>query len=181
MPYVRAWADKYRTQGLVVIGVHTPEFAFEKDLDNVRVAVKNWRSTSRSRSTATTGCGSAFDNHYWPALYFADAEGRIRHHHFGEGEYEQSEMVIQHLLAEAGLGDVDHDVVSVDPRGVEVGADWGTLGSPETYLGYERSVSFASPGGVVPGRASRLRGPARAQAQQWALSGDWTIGGESAS
>lgn len=91
----------------------------------------------------------AFDNHYWPALYFADAEGRLRHHRFGEGEYEQSEMAIQQLLEEAGLGDVDRHVVSVDPVGIEVGADWVTLESSENYVGYERTENFASPGGAA--------------------------------
>jgi hypothetical protein len=117
----------------------------------------------------------AFDNHYWPALYFADAQGRIRHHHFGEGEYGQSEMVIQQLLAEAGSPSEDMDLVSVDARGVEAPADWGTLRSPENYTGYERTENFASPGGAVPGQPHAYTVPARLSLNQWALSGDWTM------
>ena len=117
LPYVRAWAEKYSDQGLVVIGVHTPEFSFEHDLDNVRRAVQDMRVAYPVAIDNAYAVWSAFDNHYWPALYFADAQGRIRHHHFGEGEYQQSEMVIQQLLAEAGSADTGHDLVSVDARG----------------------------------------------------------------
>jgi hypothetical protein len=118
----------------------------------------------------------AFENEYWPALYFADAQGRIRHHHFGEGDYERSERLIQQLLAETQGGDIGHDLVSVDARGIEAAADWGALKSPETYLGYERAESFASPGGAASDTRRVYAAPARLQLEQWALSGDWTVG-----
>ena len=146
LPYVRAWAEKYADQGLVVIGVHTPEFPFEKDADNVRQAVQDMRVTYPVATDNNYAVWLAFDNHYWPALYFADAQGRIRHHHFGEGEYQQSEMVIQQLLAEAGATDISRELVSVEARGIEAAADWASLRSPENYTGYERTENFASPG-----------------------------------
>jgi hypothetical protein len=118
---------------------------------------------------------SAFANHYWPALYFADAQGRIRHHHFGEGEYQQSEMVIQQLLVEAGTTDHDHELVPVDARGVEAPADWDHLRSPENYTGYERTENFTSPGGAVPGKPHAYQVPAELGLNHWALSGDWTV------
>jgi thiol-disulfide isomerase/thioredoxin len=127
LPYLRAWAGKYADHGLAVIGVHTPEFPFEHDLDNVRRAVRDLRVDYPVAIDNDYGVWSAFANHYWPALYFADAQGRLRHHHFGEGEYQQSEMVIQQLLAEAGTADQDHELVSVDARGVEAPADWAHL------------------------------------------------------
>ena len=123
---------------------------------------------------------SAFDNHYWPALYFADAQGRIRHHHFGEGEYQQSEMVIQQLLAEAGTTDHDHELVSVDARGAGSPGRLGQLRSPENYTGYERTENFASPGGVLPGKPHVYTAPAQLRLNHWALSGDWTIQEEAA-
>ena len=118
----------------------------------------------------------AFDNAFWPALYFVDAEGRIRHHHFGEEEYERSERVIQQLLAEAGSDDVDGDLVSVEPSGVYLAADWNTLRSPETYVGYARATGFASPGGLEPDRRHVYDQPSRLWLNQWALSGEWTVG-----
>ena len=118
----------------------------------------------------------AFDNAYWPALYLVDAGGQIRYHHFGEEDYERSERVIQQLLAEAGRVDVDDDLVSVAPDGVYLGADWERLGSPETYVGYARASSFASPGGLVPDRSQVYREPPRLRLNNWAFSGDWTVG-----
>jgi hypothetical protein len=118
----------------------------------------------------------AFDNHYWPALYIADAQGRIRFHQFGEGAYEQSEMVIQHLLAEAGIGGIAHELVSVDARGPEVAADWRDLRSPENYLGDARTENFASPGGAVVDRRHVYSAPERLRLNEWALSGEWTVG-----
>ena len=149
LPYVRAWADKYKDQGLVVIGVHTPEFGFEKELPNVRHAVKQIGITFPVAIDSNYAIWNAFANEYWPALYFVDAQGRIRHHQFGEGGYEESERVVQQLLAQAGRPSASAELVSVNPSGVEVAADWATLNSPETYLGYERSDSFASTGGAV--------------------------------
>jgi Thioredoxin like C-terminal domain len=123
---------------------------------------------------------NAFGNHYWPALYFADAEGRIRHHHYGEGEYQQSEMIVQRLLAEAGFSGTGPDLVSVDAGGVEAPADWASLRSPENYTGYERTENFASPGGEVPGAPHAYTTPAELRLNHWALSGDWTMGAQAA-
>jgi thiol-disulfide isomerase/thioredoxin len=148
LPYVRAWAEKYKDQGLVVIGVHSPEFAFEKEIDNVRRAAKEMRIDYPIAIDSDHAIWRAFNNEYWPALYFIDAKGHIRHHQFGEGEYEQSERVIQQLLAEAGMSSTRHDLVSVNARGVEAAADWDSLSSPENYVGYEPTENFASPGGA---------------------------------
>ena len=175
LPHIRAWAEKYREHGLVVVGIQTPEFEFEQSLDSVRREVKargiDWPVAVDNRYEIW----QAFCNHYWPALYFVDAQGRIRHHHFGEGEYEESEMVLQMLLREAGV-DVDQGLVRIEPHGVEAAADWASLGSPETYLGYERAVGFASPGGVVPNERQVYSAPAELRRNHWALSGDWAIG-----
>jgi thiol-disulfide isomerase/thioredoxin len=178
LPYVRAWAEKYSGDGLVVIGVHTPEFSFEHDPDNVRRAVQERRISYPVATDDDYGVWLAFDNHYWPALYFADAQGRLRHHHFGEGEYARSEMVIQQLLAEAGSTDAGTDMVSVDPSGLEVPADWASVRSPENYTGYGRTEGFASPGGPVPDKSHAYTVPARLGLNQWALAGDWTMGEE---
>ena len=140
-----------------MIGVHTPEFRFEHDLGNVRRAVRDMRIDYPVAIDNDYAVWSAFDNHYWPALYFADAQGRIRHHQFGEGEYQRSEMVIKQLLVEAGTTGHGHELVSVDARGVEAPADWASLRSPETYTGYERTENFASPGGAVPGKRHAYR------------------------
>jgi thiol-disulfide isomerase/thioredoxin len=175
LPYVRAWAEKYKDQGLVVIGVHTPEFAFERDVDNVRRAAKDMRVDYPVAIDNDYTIWRAFNNSYWPALYFVDAQGHIRHHHFGEGEYEESEMILQQLLEEAGNGGIGHDLVSVDAQGAEAGADWGSLRSPENYLGYERTENFASPGGAVLDEPRVYEAPARLRLNHWALSGDWTI------
>src|SRR5258706_11700580 len=136
LPYVRAWHEKYRDQGLVVIGVHAPEFSFEKNSNNVRWAVKDMRVDYPVAVDSDHVIWRAFRNNYWPALYFIDAQGRVRHHHFGEGAYEQSEMAIQRLLMEAGASGIGDEMVSVKPRSLEVAADWATLKSPESYIGY---------------------------------------------
>jgi thiol-disulfide isomerase/thioredoxin len=175
LPYVRAWAGKYSGQGLAVIGVHTPEFPFEHNLDNVRLAVRDMGVDYPVAIDNDYAVWRAFDNYYWPALYFTDAEGRIRHHNFGEGEYQQSEMVIQQLLAEAGSAGTSHDLVSVDARGVEAPADWASLRSAENYTGYDRTEDFASPGGVRPGKPHVYSAPAELNRNHWALSGDWTM------
>jgi hypothetical protein len=174
LPYVRSWADKYAGQGLTVIGVQTPEFEFESDLDNVGRAIKEKDVRYPLVVDNDYAVWQAFDNHYWPALYFVDAQGRIRHHHFGEGEYEKSEMVLQMLLRDAGVG-VDPGLARLQSDGVEAAADWASLGSPETYLGYERAVGFASPGGVVPDERHAYTAPAERRRNHWALSGDWRI------
>ena len=180
LPYLRAWAEKYSGHGLVVIGVHTPEFSFEHNVANVRQAVQDMGITYPVATDNDYAVWRAFGNHYWPALYFADAGGRIRHHHFGEGEYGQSEMVIQQLLAEAGSADAGTDLVSVEARGLEAPADWASLRSPENYTGHGRTENFASPGGAVPGKPHLYTIPARLGLNQWALSGDWTIEDEAA-
>jgi thiol-disulfide isomerase/thioredoxin len=176
LPYVRAWAEKYKKQGLVVIGVHSPEFAFEKNVDNVRRAAKDMRVEYPIAIDSDHAIWRAFKNEYWPALYFVDAQGHIRHHQFGEGEYEQSEMIIQQLLAEAGIGGIGHELVSVDARGAEAVADWGSLKSPENYVGYERTENFASSGGAVVDKRHVYAAPAQLKLNHWALSGDWTVG-----
>ncbi len=162
--YVRAWAEKYEDSGLVVVGVHTPEFPFERDVDNVRWAVEDMRVAYPVALDPDYAVWRDFDNHYWPAVYIADAEGRIRHHQFGEGGYEECERVIQQLLREAGAEAIDDQLVSVVPEGFEVQADWTTLGSPETYLGSDQAQNFTSD--VAP---DELR------LNHWTLTGDWTI------
>jgi len=175
LPYVRAWADKYTSQGLAVVGVQTPEFEFEGDLDNVRRAIKEMDVRYPVAVDNDYAVWRALDNHYWPALYFVDAAGRIRHHHFGEGEYMGSEMVLQMLLREAG-GDVEEELVRLVPAGAEAEADWGNLRTPETYLGYGRTVGFVSPAGLAPDKRLGYSPPAELGRNQWALSGDWRIG-----
>ena len=173
--YIRAWAEKYKGNGLVVVGVHTPEFEFEKDLDNVRRGAADLNVQYPIAVDSDYRIWNAFENHYWPALYFIDAEGRIRHHRFGEGEYERSEKVIQELLAEAGNGDIPSGLVAVDNRGVFAAADWDNLGSGENYVGYRRTANFASPGGVLPDRISTYGFPSKFDLNQWGLEGEWTI------
>jgi thiol-disulfide isomerase/thioredoxin len=173
LPYVRAWAGKYRDHGVVVIGVHTPEFSFEHELENVRPALKELNVEYPIAVDNDYAIWDAFSNNYWPALYFIDAQGDIRHHRFGEGDYEGSEAVIQQLLTEAGADRVPADLVAVDPVGPEAEADWDNLRSPETYLGYERTRNLASPGGMQPGRHSYVA-PESMPLNDWALSGDWT-------
>jgi thiol-disulfide isomerase/thioredoxin len=178
LPYVRAWAERYSGHGLVVVGVHTPEFAFESDVENVTRAVRERQIEYPVAIDSDYAVWSAFDNHYWPAIYIADAAGVIRHHHFGEGEYRQSEMVIQHLLAEAGSTVSDHEPASVDARGAEAPADWANLRSPENYTGYARTANLASPGGAVPGKPHAYTTPAELRRNEWALTGDWTMDAE---
>lgn len=175
LPYVRAWAEKYKDQGLVVIGVHAPEFAFEKNFNNVRWAVKDMRVDYPVAVDNDYAIWRAFKNQYWPALYFVDAQGRVRHHYFGEGSYEKLEMIIQELLREAGAGGVSDEPVKVDARGLDAAADWGSLKSPENYVGFVRTENFASPGGAVLDKPRMYELPARLRLNEWALSGDWTV------
>ena len=163
----------------MVIGVHTPEFPFEKDTENVRRAAKEMRVAYPIAIDSDYAIWRAFNNAYWPALYFIDKNGRIRHHHFGEGGYEQSERIIQQLLGDAGNA-TGRELVSVEGRGAEAPADWTNLKSPENYLGYERTENFASPGGAVLDKRRVYAAPARLTLNQWALSGDWTIGKQAA-
>jgi hypothetical protein len=176
LAYVRAWDAKYRDQGLVTVGVHTPEFPFEQDVDNIREAAKDMRVDYPIAIDSDYAVWSAFANHYWPAVYIADAQGRIRHHQFGEGNYEECERVIQRLLRDAGVEDVGDELVSVAPDGFEVQADWTNLGSPETYLGYEQGQNFASEGGAELDAPHAYAAPEALRLNQWALSGEWTIG-----
>jgi thiol-disulfide isomerase/thioredoxin len=175
LAYVRAWADRYAAHGLVVVGVHTPEFPFERDVDNVRRAAKAMGVEYPIALDSDYAIWQAFANRYWPAVYIADAEGRIRHHHFGEGGYAECEMVVQRLLREAGHERVADDVVPVAPDGFEAQADWADLASPETYLGYEQGRNLASPGRPALDEPHTYSAPAALNLNQWALAGDWAI------
>jgi len=174
-PYVRAWAEKYKDQGLVVIGVHTPEFGFEKNVDNIRPALRMFRINYPVAVDSDYAIWQAFSNHYWPAIYIADSNGRIRHHQFGEGEYERTEAVIQQLLREAGYSGMGNDAVHVDALPPEVAADWENLRSQESYLGRDQAQGFASPGAALVGKSRSYAAPASLRLNQWALSGDWTV------
>jgi thiol-disulfide isomerase/thioredoxin len=178
LPYLQAWAEKYKDQGLVVIGVHSPEFSFEKDLDNVRRAARAMRVDYPIAVDSDHAVWRAFENQYWPALYIADAKGHVRYHHFGEGDYEQSERVIQQLLREAGSVEVSHEVVSIETHGVEAAADWSDLKSPENYLGYGRTENFASPGGPLLDKPRVYAAPSRLSINNWSLFGNWTVNSE---
>jgi thiol-disulfide isomerase/thioredoxin len=171
-PYVRAWSQAYRDDGLVVLGVHTPEFSFEHEIDGVRRAAEGRGIDYPVAADNDYAIWRAFDNHYWPALYFVDADGVLRDHYFGEGHYEQSERVIQRLLG------VERSLVSVQGQGVEAEADWDALRSPETYLGYERGEQFASPEDAAFDRSRSYDRPERLRLNHWALAGEWTIGPE---
>src|SRR4051812_20431732 len=173
-PYVRAWSRAYRDDGLIVIGVHTPEFSFEHEIDGVRQATKERAIDYPVAVDNDYAIWDAFDNHYWPALYFVDADGVIRDHHFGEGRYEESERVIQRLLG------VERDPVSVEGLGLEAAADWDQLRTPETYLGYERGERFASPSAAAFDERRAYEVPEPLPSNHWALAGEWTIGRENA-
>jgi thiol-disulfide isomerase/thioredoxin len=179
-PYVRAWDEKFKERGLAVIGVHAPEFSFEHNIDNVRRAAEDLRVDYPFAIDNDFAIWRAFNNHYWPALYFVDAQGRVRDQQFGEGEYERSELNIRGLLAETGISNLANEPVSVDARGVEAPADWDSLRSPETYVGYDRMQNFASPGGSVLNEDREYAVPGKLRLNQWALGGNWTTRGESA-
>ena len=172
-PYVRAWSQAYRADGLVVIGVHTPEFSFEHELDLVRQATRARGIDYPVAVDNDYAIWSAFGNHYWPALYFVDSDGIVGDHHFGEGRYEQSERVIQQLLG------IRRELVSVEGVGVEAEADWDHLRTPETYLGYGRGNQFASPDGATFDQRRTYQLPEHLHLNHWALAGEWTIGRES--
>ncbi|GAA4676960.1 hypothetical protein GCM10023215_06790 [Pseudonocardia yuanmonensis] len=175
VPWIRAWAEAYRTDGLIVLGVHTPEFSFEHGIDAVRRATAERGLDHPVAVDDEYAVWRAFDNHYWPAQYFVDRHGVVRDHHFGEGRYAKSERVLQRLLG------VDRDLVSVEGRGVEAEADWEHLRTPETYLGYARGQEFASPDPVVFDEPGEYRIPDRLSVARWALAGEWTIGREAVS
>jgi thiol-disulfide isomerase/thioredoxin len=173
--HVRAWAGKYEEHGFVVVGVHTPEFPFERYVDNVRRAAKDMNVEYPIALDSDYAIWRAFNNRYWPAVYIADAQGRIRHHQFGEGGYEECERIIQGLLREAGRDRIGDDLVSVADDGFEAQADWSNLETPETYLGYEQGQNFASPGGLELDEPRTYVAPDELKLNRWALSGDWTI------
>ena len=181
LPYVRAWAARYKELGLVVIGVHTPEFTFEQDVDNVRRAAQKRGVTYPIAVDNDRAIWSGFGNHYWPALYFIDAAGHVRGHHFGEGSYEESETRIRQLLGATGSGRmIDSASVSIKAHGPEVGADWGSIKSPETYVGHQKAENFVSPGGAAVNTRRAYTVPPRLRLNQWALSGEWTVKTEAA-
>jgi thiol-disulfide isomerase/thioredoxin len=168
-PYVRAWSRRYRDDGLQVVGVHTPEFTFEHEIDDVRRAVKEREIDYPVAVDNDYRIWSAFDNHYWPALYFVDADGYLRDQHFGEGRYERSERLVQRLLG------IEREVVAVEGFGVEAAADWDHLRTPETYLGHGRSAQFASAQGMAVDRRRGYELPSRLHLNNWALGGEWTV------
>jgi thiol-disulfide isomerase/thioredoxin len=180
LPYLRAWAAKYRHDDLTVIGVHTPEFGFEEDVDNVIAQSRRLGVDYPIALDSDYAVWGAFANHFWPAVYLADDEGRIRFHHFGEGEYPMTEMVIQQLLLDTGAGGIDQDLVTVEPRGLEVPADWRTLRSPETYVGYRQSSGHAQEGLARFDEPIAFPRPGPLARNSWGLSGTWTVGGDAA-
>lgn len=174
LPYLRAWHAKYAALGLTIVGVHTPEFRFERELSNV---VSHSRALGVDYPVAIDdhyGVWEDFANRYWPALYLADAHGRVRFHHFGEGEYAMTEMAIQQLLAEA-CAEVEFDLVDVEPRGLEVAADWASLGSPETYLGYDRAGGLVAETSVPYDRPHAFPPVGPLRRNSWSLEGEWSL------
>jgi cytochrome c biogenesis protein CcdA/thiol-disulfide isomerase/thioredoxin len=180
LPYVKAWAEKYRDQGLVVIGVHAPEFAFERDVGNVTKAMKELGINYPVAIDNDYKIWRAFNNEYWPAHYFADAQGRIRYHHFGEGDYAESERVIQQLLREAGSKSVADGLINADAKGVQLAPDMNEVQSPETYLGYQRAEHFVPETSLVPNKVSAYVPPANLALNDWGLGGQWNVGAERA-
>ena len=180
LPYVRAWAEKYKDKGLVVIGVHAPEFAFEKDIDNVRKAVADLKLDYPIAIDNDFKIWRSFKNQYWPAHFFIDAQGRVRHHQFGEGGDAESEQVIQRLLAEAGHGAMPADLVKVEASGAQAAADNADNASPETYIGYDRAENFASAGGLKHDTLRDYKTHAGLALNQWTLAGPWKVGLQSA-
>ncbi|KRA85878.1 cytochrome C biogenesis protein [Pseudomonas sp. Root68] len=180
LPYVKAWAEKYRDQGLVVIGVHAPEFAFERDVSNVTKAMKDLGITYPVAIDNEFKIWRAFNNEYWPAHYFADAQGRIRYHHFGEGAYAESERVIQQLLREAGAAKVADGLISAQAEGVQMAPDSDAVQSPETYVGYQRAEHFVSQPALVPDKVAAYNPPAQLALNDWSLGGQWHVGPERA-
>ena len=180
LPHIRAWADTYAAHGLVVIGVHTPEFGVEHDVDRVRGAARDMRVRYPIAIDNDYAVWNAFGNQYWPALYLVDAKGRVRHHAFGEGGYERAEHVLRTLLADAGADDLPAEPAPVEPRGIELPADWHNLRSPETYVGFARSQGLASPEPVAFDEPRQYTAPSQLRVNEWALDGDWTVGREEA-
>ncbi|TWC59213.1 cytochrome c biogenesis protein CcdA [Pseudomonas sp. SJZ080] len=180
LPYVKAWAEKYRDQGLVVIGVHAPEFAFERNVGNVTKAMKDLGINYPVAIDNDYKIWRAFNNEYWPAHYFADAQGRIRYHHFGEGDYAESERVIQQLLREAGAAKVADGLINASAEGVQLAPDMNEVQSPETYVGYQRSEHFVPETSLVPDKSTNYNPPSQLALNDWSLGGQWTVGSERA-
>src|SRR5271168_5567502 len=180
IPYVEAWEEKYKNDGLVVIGVHTPEFAFEKDQGNVSNAVTDLKITYPVAIDSDYAIWKAFNNQYWPAHYFIDAKGEIRYHHFGEGKYDESEEVIQQLLKEKNSSLNASGFVQVNPSGSEAAPDFGNVASPETYIGYDRAQNYASPQKIKQDKPQLYTAPGRLDVNQWGLVGSWNVSGEHA-
>lgn len=180
LPYVKAWAEKYRDQGLVVIGVHAPEFAFERDVGNVTKAMKDLGINYPVAVDNDYRIWRAFNNEYWPAHYFADAQGRIRYHHFGEGEYAESERVIQQLLREAGAAKVDNGLINANATGVQLAPDMNEVQSPETYVGYQRAEHFVPEASLAPDTVATYNPPSQLALNDWSLDGQWKVGSERA-
>jgi thiol-disulfide isomerase/thioredoxin len=181
LPYLRAWASRYQAKGLVVIGVQSPEFAFERNEEDIRQALSDHMITFPIAVDNDHRIWNAFHNEYWPAIYLVDAQGRIRYHHFGEGDYDGTERAIQVLLTEAGATDLDPTLAKVTGTGAEAAPDWDHLMTPETYLGYGQAERFASPGGAVQDTRHAYRAPTPLTSNHWALAGDWTMGREATS
>jgi cytochrome c biogenesis protein CcdA/thiol-disulfide isomerase/thioredoxin len=180
LPYVKGWYERYKDHGLVVLGVHSPEFAFEKNEHNVRRAVRDLGITYPVALDNSYAIWQAFNNRYWPAHYFVDAMGRIRGHHFGEGDYEESEQTLRQLLSEAGFEHLPASTLNLVDEGVQAAADARNVGSPETYLGYERAQNFASPGETAHDQIKSYTAPTSLDVNQWALTGDWRVEAEKA-
>jgi thiol-disulfide isomerase/thioredoxin len=178
LPYTREWALKYKDHGLVVIGVHTPEFSFEYKLANVSRAIDEMSIGYPVALDNDFKIWNSFQNQYWPALYLIDAKGKLRYQKFGEGDYAEAERQIQKILNEASVKDVSNDVIDLHPDGYEAAADWGQLLSPENYLGYTRTTGFASPQGIVTNKRLLYSLPKQLKLNQWALSGTWIMGKE---
>jgi thiol-disulfide isomerase/thioredoxin len=179
LPYIREWEAKYRDQGLVVIGVHTPEFFFEYEPANVSKALKEMNIVYPVAMDNEYKIWRSFSNNYWPALYLIDAKGKIRYQKFGEGDYDEAELQIQELLSEATGKKISNDLATPSLVGVEAAPDWENLQSPENFLGYDRTQGFASPGGGVADQLKLYTAPSKLKLNQWALSGEWTMKEES--
>jgi thiol-disulfide isomerase/thioredoxin len=178
LPYVRDWASKYKDQGLVVIGVHTPEFAFEQESGNIRNAIREMNIGYPVAVDSRYEIWNSFQNHYWPALYLIDANGKMRYQKFGEGDYKEIELNIQQLLRELSPKNTALQTTEIQPGGAEAAADWRNVGSPENYVGYGQTQGFASPGGIIGDKPVNYTTPSGLQLNQWALTGEWNIGKE---
>jgi cytochrome c biogenesis protein CcdA/thiol-disulfide isomerase/thioredoxin len=179
IPYVRAWAEKYKDHGLVVIGVHAPEFAFERNVANIKNATASFKIGYPVAVDNEYKIWRSFENEYWPAHYFIDGNGKVRHHHFGEGDYDESEEILQKMLKDAGNKNVPTGIVSVKASGAEAAANPGDARSPETYAGYDRGEHFVSPGGIVKDK-SHVYAAGEPRLNEWSLTGNWTVGPERA-